>query len=423
VKKVFLFLNFLFLSLLFSFSVPAYGQGYRTFRWELEQITKQTKWKIGPFRLYPTIRLRDIGYDDNVYYQREEDNPVSDYTATISPQIKVNLLFRNFLILSLTENPDYVYYFKQKRERAWNNTLSPEVKFLFLNRLVLSGRYSYANRRWRATSEFDVKANELRESYRGSLFYETARRTSFGISASLEKISYEDITLSGEEIYLSRLLNREERSGNLEFYYRIFSESFFFLSGGYTEYEFEHLESRWRDSYSYQAYSGIRFPLLGRVRGTFSLGYKKLLPRGEEKEGFSGLVGKTSLNFRFKRFSLRLQYNRDCYFSYWSNSLYFIEDRYGGGISFYLTKFLRLDYNFSYGKAKYPELISLQMPDGQMEDINREDTYRMQTVGFVVRIIRNTGIGLMFNFWERESNYFWADRNRRFIGGYVTYEF
>ena len=423
-KVIFSFFYLITLFLIFLLgSIYSYAQGYRTFRWEQEQIIKRAKWRIGPFRLYPTIRLRKIGYDDNVYYQREEDNPVSDYTGTFSPEVKVYLLFRNFLILSLTENPEYVYYFKQKRERRWNNTISPEIKFLFLNRFVISGRYSYRNRRWRASSEFDIRANELRKSYKGSLFYETDRRTSFGISTSLEKISYEDITLPGEEIYLSRWLNREERSGNLEFYYRVFSESFFFISGGYTEYKFEHILFSWRDSYSYQAYSGIRFPFLGKIRGTLSLGYKKLLPRREEKKGFYGLVGNTSFDFRIRRFSLRFQYNRDCHFSYWTDSVYFIEDRYGAGISFYLTKFLRLDYNFSYGEANYPEIMPLRMLDGRYEDIKRKDIYRTQTIGFVFRIIRNTGIGLMVNFWERESNYFWASRNRGFIGGYVTYEF
>ena len=424
-KKIifsFFYLITLFLTSLLV-SVYSYGQGYRTFRWELERIAKQTKWRIGPFRLYPTILLRDIGYDGNVYYQREEDNPISDYTATFSPQVKVYILFRNFLILSLTESPEYVYYFKQKRERRWNNTISPEFKFLFLNRFVISGRYSYRNRRWRASSEFDVRANELRESYRGSLFYETAKRTSFGISASLEKISYEDITLPGEEIYLSRWLNREEKSGNIEFYYRMFSESFFFVNGGYTEYKFEHVQSRWRNSYSYQAYSGIRFPLLGKIKGTLSLGYKMLLPRREEKKSFSGLVGSTSLDFRLGRFSFRFQYNRDFYFSYWTDSIYFVEDRYGSGLSFYLTKFLRLDYNYSYGKANYPEPMPLWLSDGRYEEIKRKDIYRIHTAGFVFRIIKNTGIGLMVNLWERESNYYWANRNRRFIGGYLTYEF
>ncbi len=423
-KVIFSFFYLITLFLMFLLvSIYSYGQGYQEAKQELERIAKQTKWRIGPFRLFPTVNFTDIGYDDNVYHQRDEDNPVSDYTTTFSPQVKIYLLYRNFLILSLTENPEYVYYFKQKRERRWNNTISPEIKLLFLNRFVISGRYSYRNRRWRASSEFDVRANELRESYKGSLFYETARRVSFRMFASLEKISYEDITVPGEEIYLSRALNREERSGNLEFYYKVFSESFFFISGGYTEYKFEHLQSRGRDSYSYQAYSGIRFPLLGKIRGTLSLGYKKFLQRREEKKGFSGLVGNTSFVFRIRRFHLRFQYNRDFYFSYWTNSIYFIEDRYGGGISFYLTKFLRLDYNFSYGEANYPEKMPLRMLDGRYEEIKRKDTYRIHTAGFVVRMIRNTGIGLMFNFWERKSNYYWENRSRGFVGGYVTYEF
>ena len=119
IKKfiIFFIFSFLSISLLLSFPIQTFGQGYRTFRRELEQINKKTRWRIGPFRIFPTINFRDIGYDGNVYYQREEDNPVSDYTATLSPQVKIYFLFRNRLILSLTENPEYVFYLKQKRER------------------------------------------------------------------------------------------------------------------------------------------------------------------------------------------------------------------------------------------------------------------------------------------------------------------
>ena len=406
----------------FFISISAYGQDYQSFRAELDYVIENTKLRIGPFRIFPTINL-SIGYDSNVYYQHEEDNPVSDYTATFSPQIKVYLLFRNKIIFSIDGNPEYLYYYELESERRWNNNLSSEFKLLLLNRFVVSGGYTYWDRRYRTSSEFDAPANEIRENHKGSMFYETARRTSFGISASLDKISYEDIASPGEEIYLSRDLNRDERNGHFELYYRVFSESYFFISGGYTEYEFEYPQSRWRDSYSYQVFSGIRFPLFGKVRGTFSLGYKKLEPRSEEKLGFSGLVGNTSLSFRIERFRFRFQYSRDAPFSYWANNIYYIEDRYGLGISFYLTRFLRLDYNFVYGESKYPEETLIQMPDGQYEEIKREDVYRNHTAGFVIRIIKQTGIGVMINFWERESNIYWMSRNRMFLGGYITYEF
>jgi len=413
----------LFFAMVLLLFISGMGQSYRTFREELEQITERTRWHVGPFRIFPRLELKDIGYDDNVYYQREEEEPVSDFTTTISPEVKVNLLYRNFLILSLTENPEYIFYLEQKRESRWNNTFSPEFRLLFLSRFVISGNYSYLNRRYRASSEFDVRANELRKSLEGRLFYETARRTSFGVSASTVRVSYEDITLPGEEIYLSRLLNREENSGYFEFYYRIYSEAFIFMKLGYTEYNFEHPDSRWRNSDSYQIYSGIRFPLLGKVRGTFSLGYKNHEPRSEEKKSFSGLIGDTSLDFRVGRFGFRLKYQRDNHFSYWTESIFFIEDRYGSGISFYLFKFLRLDFDYTYAKSSYPEITTVDYPDGSVEEIKRRDDYKIYAIGFVVRLIENVGLGLKVNFWERDSNFYLADRDRIFIGGYLTYDF
>jgi hypothetical protein len=422
-KRKFCVYLFILILVPFLLAVFAYGQSYQSFSYELQQIARNTKWKIGPFRIYPSIQFRDIGYDDNVYYKREDEDPISDYTWTLSPQLRVYLLFRNFLIFSLTENPEYVYYHKQKRERSLNNYLMPELKMLLFNRFVLSSGYLISKRRYRPSSEFDVRATQHSKEFISRFFYETARGTSIGFLASVRNITFEDVTLPGEEIYLSRVLDRRETSGQFEFYYRVFSESHFFLSGGYTEYDFRHEQSRWRDSYSYQIFSGIRFPLLGRLRGTLALGYKRLSSWRETKKDFSGLVGNTNLNLRIRRFGFRLLYRRDCFFSYYTDNVFFLEDRYGGGISFYLTRFLRLDYDFSYGKNRYPELITVRMPDGSYSDLERLDHNRNHTAGVVIRVVRSTGIGMKFTYWERESNVPWVERNRWFIGGYLTYEF
>ena len=189
------------------------------------------------------------------------------------------------------------------------------------------------------------------------------------------------------------------------------------------DYGFKHTQSNWRDSYSYQVYSGIFFPIIGKIRGTLSLGYKELVPRKEEKEGFSGLIGDTSLDLRLKSIGFRLEYKRDSHFSYWTNNVYFIEDRYEAGIYFYLTRFLRIDYSYGYGESLYPEPTTFSMPDGRREEIKRKDIYRSQVVGIVFRIIKTTGIGVKFNFWERDSSFYLESRKRMFIGGYITYDF
>jgi hypothetical protein len=414
--------SFTLVLLLLLTPILSYGQSYRPLRAELDEIARRTLWQKGPFRFYPIIGLR-FGYDSNVYYQHEISEPISDYVAVFPAEINAHFIHKNRLILSLAWNPEYVYYLNEERERRWNNAISLKFKLRLLRQLVLSGGYAYSNRRRRPSSEFDVRANEIIRGYHGGLFFESGWKTSLGFIGSIRNISYEDITDPGEEIYLSRDLNREEKNGSLEFYYRILSKGYFFISGGYTEYDFEYVESSWRDSYSYQVYSGIRFPILGKIRGTLSLGYKELVPRSKEKSGFSGIVGNTSLDFRLRRFGFRLNYISDVYFSYWTNSIFFNEDRYGAGASFYPTKFLRVDYNFSYGEARYPEPVLQSMPDGSYEERYRKDIYRTHSAGIVFRIIKNTGIGLTVNWWERQSNFIRENRNWGFVGMYLTYDF
>jgi len=402
-----------------SISILSYGQGYRSFRGEREDIINTAKYKIGPFWIYPSVGLRDVGYDGNVYYQYEGQGPVSDYTFTIFSAVRFHYLFHRSIIISLRENPEYVYYFELKKERGWNNVFSPEVRVLLLNRFVLNGSYLDSKIRYRVTSEFNARVNEYRKGFKGSLFYETARGTSLGISGSSEDITYGDI----QDLSISRSLNRKEQEANLEFYYRIVPASFLFFKGGYKEYRFANPLYRWRDAYSYQAYSGIQFPILGRIRGALALGYKKLVPREANRQKFSGLIGDTSLNYRVSRFTFRLGFNRDCYFSYFSDNVFFIENRWGAGVSLYLARFLRLDYDFGYGKEGYPEKAPVVLRNGQPEQIKRSDLFRSHAAGFVVRIMKSTGVGLAVNYWARESNIYFENRQRFSWGLFLTYEF
>ncbi|MFW6160945.1 MAG: hypothetical protein ACOC57_07380, partial [Acidobacteriota bacterium] len=157
--------------------------------------------------------------------------------------------------------------------------------------------------------------------------------------------------------------------------------------------------------------------------GTLSLGYKKLMPRWVARKGFSGVVGNTSLDLRIRRFGFRVVYERDCSFSYWTDSIFFLEDRYGTGISIYPARFLRLDYDFTYARGSYPESIAIRLPDESYQEIKRKDSYRIHTAGVVIRLVRNTGAGIRIFYWERDSNISWVGRERWVIGGFLTYDF
>ena len=156
-------------------------------------------------------------------------------------------------------------------------------------------------------------------------------------------------------MYYSTTLDRTEVSLYGEFYYRLRPDTFFFINAGYTDYDFKYVEGRVKNSYSYDGLAGVRFPILGNLRGSLSLGYKSLMHRAGNQKGFSGLIGDTSLEARIRRFNLRAQFSKDVRFSYWTNNIYFVEYNYGGGLSFYLTRFLRLDYDYTRGDNRYPE--------------------------------------------------------------------
>jgi hypothetical protein len=268
-----------------------------------------------------------------------------------------------------------------------------------------------------------VRADEKSHIYRGSVFIETARLTALGFSGYMQDFRYEDIYAPEEENIVSRRLNREERNGSLEFYYRVYSDTVFFLNGGYTEYQFQNPASFFRNSYSYQVSSGLRFPLTGTIRGALTLGYKSLLPRTKGINGFSGLVGDTSFNLRIYRFQFRVLYRRDCYFSTWQNSLFFVEGLWGSGVSYYPTDYLRMDYDYRLGRSDYPGRVTITLPDGASQEIERRDRNRFHIISLVYRVVGDIGIGLTGNFWQRRSNYILVERSRFFVGAFLTYEF
>jgi len=403
---------------------PVWSQEYQTFRWERENIENRTRWQIGLFRIYPAIRLRDIGYDDNVYRQREPEELIADFTATISPEVEVFVLYKNWLILQLRENPEYVYFAKEERERSLNNRFSLGYKLHLFNRLVFAGDLIYNRTRVRASSEFDVRADQVFIRYEGSLFYETPRETSIGIKSSIQGYNYENELIPGEAVYYSRTLNRTEADIRGEFYFKLRKDTFFFAWAGYTDYDFEYAESKVKNSYSIEGRAGVRFPIIGNIRGSLALGYKKLIPKTGNQKHFFGLVGSTSLEARIKRINLRAQFAKDVEFSYWTNNIFFVEYRYGGGVSFYITRFIRLDYDYSNGDNRYPEETVIRLPDESYETIRRIDRYTSHRVGVVFRIVRNIGLGLTLNSWERaSSDYRYGNRKSLFFGGYITYDF
>lgn len=420
--------HYVFFPLLFCFFAIVFinglnAQTYATFRSDLESIRQNSRWKLGPVWVDPALQF-NLERDSSIYGTYGGRPAVADSIGTAGIPTRFHLTLREKLILSFTENPQYMRFFEHTGESSFNNSYSVGGRLRLLRPLVLSGSHVYNRAKYRVSSEIEQRIFEQVEENSGSLFLETPRGSALGIIGSSSRYKYEDQILPGSSSFASRNLNRKENNLRVEFYRPASINSAYFLNFGYTDYRFEYPQSRSRDSYSYQANAGIRLPLLGRARGLLSLGYKYFRPRDKQQGEFSGLVGNTSLEYRFSRFGLLFQLLRDVFFSYWTDSLYFVDSRLGAGFSFYLSRNIRLGYDVLAGKGAYAGVTVNMLPDGSIQQIRRKDTYLTHVGSLVFRIQRNTGIGLRGYFYQRDSNdYYYANQDRWIAGVFLTYDF
>jgi hypothetical protein len=405
------------------FSCPLEAQQYRSFSSEMDNIKSMASWRLGPFNILSHVFF-NYGYDSNLYGVVRDKGPVTANYLSVGLPTTIVFAFRGWLIFDVTASPTYEYFFDIPTERALNIGFSPRMKALLFHRIVVSGTWQRGRNRSRPSSEIDRRVWLETDGYWLSLFYDTPRQTSLGFSAYSTRFKFESIALPGSSVPLSTALNRQEKNAKLEFYYRLSQGTFFFTNIGFSKYSFSSNTSSFRDSHSYQANMGIRFPLLGRAMGTISLGYKKLVPIQSQSRGFSGIVGNTDVDFRVGRFAFRVGFIRDAPFSYSEKIIYIIDQAVRAGASFYLSQRIRLDYGFSYGDSRYPQEqvppAGGITPTGTPE---RHDLRRSHTVGVAYRIFRRIGIGLNAVYWDRDSDFYQQRISRTAFGASLIYQF
>jgi hypothetical protein len=399
------------------------GQSYLPFQAEVDSIRDRTKFRLGFLRFVPEIRFSDVGYDTNIYFAGEQREPIADFTATLSPEIRGYWLATPSLILWGVENPEYLAYARTKALRAFSNSFSCGLRWLALRRFSLSAEYHDLSHVRRVQSELDHRIRDTSTGGAASLFFETPRGTAIGVTCGVDDYRYQDVASGVPDPSYGLALDRRETRAAFETYYRVFSQSYFFSAVAWTRYKFHSEISAGRDADSLEASGGFRFPLVGRARGTVRLGWKSLRPDDPLRVSFSGLVAGTSVNLRLGRVAVNLGLDRDIAFSYIESAYYYLDTRARTGLSLYLFRTLRLDAAYSVGTMTYPEPQEIWVDGAPVIIADRRDDQWDLSFGPVFRISGTTGLGATFNIYRRTSNAPGFDVRRNFVGAFITYEF
>jgi hypothetical protein len=389
-------------------SIHAYGKTWLGRNLELQ--IENAGLNLGPFHIKTAFTLSNVGYDSNVYYGAT-DEAVKDYTFTAGPVFNIYLPLKKKIIFHIYESPQYIYFRETKRERNWNNFFVGEVYFVF-NRFVASAGVGRSEAKQRWNTETDIPIFRKEDSAQASLFWQPAVRTSFNFSYRIARYDYGESDLGGS-VYGDKL-NRDETCFNFTAYRDITSRTRLFVDGEYGLFEFANSTTQ-KNSKSYGGYGGLEFSPFGKIRGKVKIGYKSFDSSNPQRKDYRGIIGDSSVSVRLMRsLSARASYRRDVQFSVWYDSTYFLESRAGTGVSLYVSRNIRLDYDYSLGRNDYPEEFGLQ---------KRLDIYQIHAVGIYLRLQKNTAFGIIASRWARDSNLDWEDDNRDFVGFNLTYDF
>jgi hypothetical protein len=385
---------------------------------ELEALWRTAAWSFGPLRIQPAIVLSNMGVDSNIYYSPAD--PIKDYTLTAGPAINVYLPIYRKLILSAYGSPQYVYYFKTAQERTWNYYLTGSAA-LSLKRVFLAFDLKYSDSRERWNTEIDIRPRRKENGLGGSFLVHTSHRTSLSVGYRQSKYNYEN--LDYQTFNVRERLNRKEQYVDLSAFYQVTTRTKFFLDFEYGLFNFDFAETAaLKDSRSRVAYGGLEFSPTGRIRGKARVGYKIFDIKNPVATDYQGVVGDAQVSVRLaKPLVVRASYARDVNFSLWYNNAYYLGSTIGPGVSLYVLRFVRLDYDYSLGRNRYPEV----QPGGGGggADVKRLDDFRIHSVGIYFRIRKNVALGVIGSRWARVSNLAYENDTRYFLGLNLTYDF
>jgi hypothetical protein len=148
---------------------------------------------FGPLAMSPALSLLNIGVDNNVFNEADQDAPKSDFTMTVQPKADLWLHFgRSILSGNITE--DLIYYEKYENQRSANSLLRLGLE-VPLTRLRLTGDVAYVNTKDRPGFEIDVRARHTELDYDGSVEIRALSKTFFGVKGRRQTVDFDDSTV------------------------------------------------------------------------------------------------------------------------------------------------------------------------------------------------------------------------------------
>ena len=286
--------------------------------------------RIGALWMNPSIGLTNLGVDDNVFNESEDQQPKSDFTLTFTPRTDLWVrMGRSWL--SGTIDEQLVWYQKYSSERSTN------TRFLVgwrmpANVFNINLGASYANTKERPGYEIDLRAPQSNVGLQAGIEGKVASKSFVGVRVQRQTVDFDD-----EATFANRLLrdelNRDTTSVTLTLRQQLTPLTSIELNGMRSTDQFEF--SPLRDSTSTSFNGSVTFDPLALIRGTASFGIRDFTPDSPDIPAYTGGTMSVDLAYTLlgtTRFAVRAI--RDIQYSFDVTQPYYLQT----GIEFSVTQ-------------------------------------------------------------------------------------
>jgi hypothetical protein len=275
--------------------------------------------ELGSWSIYPTVKLADVGIDDNVF--NDAIAPTRDLTLTLSSQALAVWHVGLNELMFLGGN-DYVWFKDSVSERASNTNYALRFN-LSASRFkpFVGGQQNWTSTR--PTVEIDTRARRFSRMATAGSSFNLTERTAITASAQWEETTFDE----SEEfrgIELADRLNNVAQVYGGGFRYAVTPFTTLSINSSYRKQVFP--DSHTRDSKSYRVIPRVDFAPEAVIRGSFSAGYERFVPDDPELPDNQGIVLEGVLNWSIaSRTLFDLTVGRNVNYSYQDAELYYLQ--------------------------------------------------------------------------------------------------
>jgi hypothetical protein len=259
----------------------------------IDTVRKEARVHVGPLYASPTVNLKELGVDTNVFNDSGQQR--SDFTFTVVPKADVWVPFARRALLTTTVASELVWYAKYDSERSINPQVAARGE-VYLRRFTFFAENSYLNTRQRPNYEIDLRSRHVEND--ATLGANVQLTPKFALeAAAVRGITRYDADAYFDGTSLQQTLNRDTTGYRIVARHRLTPLTTIAV-------RYESLEDRFpyspaRDADSVRLMPGVEFKPRALVSGSAYVGYRRFEPLvAQQLPEFGGLVAQLGLSVR-----------------------------------------------------------------------------------------------------------------------------